>query len=178
VYVRPVRNRRAGTPAIGREKLHHHRTDRACRGAAMTRHFARISLLLGLTLLLHLPAAAQTPPAEQTNAMRAVVEAQLAAFADDDAARAFSYAAPAIREMFGTPERFLAMVRAGYPVVYRPASVTFLAPHQVEGQWIQGVHMTDASGALWLAVYRLERQADRSWRISGCDVRPASGRMT
>ena len=37
----------------------------------------------------------------------------------DDAKRAFSYAAPSIRAMFGTPERFLAMVRAGYPVVYR-----------------------------------------------------------
>jgi len=29
--------------------------------------------------------------------------------------------------MFGTPERFLAMVRAGYPVVYRAAGVTFRA---------------------------------------------------
>ena len=144
----------------------------------MTRPFARLFLLLAASLLLQLQAAAQTPSAEHTTAMRAVIEAQLAAFAADDAARAFSYAAPGIREVFGTPDRFLAMVRSGYPVVYRPASVTFLAPHQVEGQWIQGVHMTDASGALWLAVYRLERQADRSWRISGCDVRPASGRMT
>jgi len=143
----------------------------------MTRHFARISLLLGLSLLLQMPAGAQAPSNEQARAMRAVVEAQLAAFADDDAERAFSYAAPAIREMFGTPERFLSMVRAGYAVVYRPASVTFLAPHHLEGQWIQGVHMTDAAGALWLAVYRLEQLPDRSWRIAGCDVRPASGRM-
>jgi hypothetical protein len=144
----------------------------------MTRRFARLSLLLALTLLLHWPARAQTVSAEDTKAMRAVVEAQLAAFADDDAARAFSYAAPAIRDMFGSPERFLAMVRAGYPVVYRPASVTFLTPHRLQGQWVQGVHLTDASGALWLAVYRLDRQADQSWRISGCDVQPATGRMT
>ncbi len=144
----------------------------------MTRRLVRTLLLLSVSLLLHGPAAAQTATAEQSAAMRAVVEAQLAAFAADDAARAFSYAAPAIREVFGTPDRFLAMVRTGYPVVYRPASVTFLAPHQVEGQWIQGVHMTDGNGALWLAIYRLERQPDRSWRINGCDVRPASGKLT
>ena len=144
----------------------------------MSRPFARMSLLLALSVLLHLPAGAQAPAAEHAKVLRAVVEAQLAAFADDDANRAFSYAAPAIRAMFGTPERFLAMVRSGYPVVYRPASVTFLAPHRVDGEWIQGVHMTDAAGTLWLAIYRFERQGDRSWRISGCDVRPASGRMT
>jgi hypothetical protein len=152
----------------------------------MTRRLARISLLLALTLLLHGPASAQraqdeqasAASAEQTRAMRDVVEAQLAAFAADDAARAFSYAAPAIREMFGSPERFLAMVRSGYPVVYRPATVTFLNPHRVEGQWIQGVHMTDAGGTLWLAIYRLDLQADRTWRISGCDVQPAPGKMT
>ena len=143
----------------------------------MTRHIARISLLLALSMLLQMPAGAQTPSTEQAQGMRAVVEAQLAAFADDDAERAFSYAAPVIREMFGTPERFLSMVRAGYPVVYRPAAVTFLTPHRLDGQWIQGVHMTDATGALWLAVYRLEQLPDRSWRISGCDVRPASGKM-
>ncbi|HEY4956607.1 MAG TPA: DUF4864 domain-containing protein, partial [Caldimonas sp.] len=105
-----------------------------------------------------------------------VVEAQLAAFAADDAKRAFSYAAPSIREMFGTPERFVAMVRAGYPVVYRPASVNFLLPVRVEGQIVQGVHLTDGEGALWLAIYRLERQPDKSWRISGCEVQPASGK--
>ena len=93
----------------------------------MTRPFARLFLLLAASLLLQLQAAAQTPSAEHTTAMRAVIEAQLAAFAADDAARAFSYAAPGIREVFGTPDRFLAMVRSGYPVVYRPASVTFLA---------------------------------------------------
>ena len=144
----------------------------------MTRRLARLSLLLALTMLLHGPASAQAASPEQTGAMRAVVEAQLAAFADDDAARAFSYAAPAIRQMFGSPERFLAMVRSGYPVVYRPATVTFLNPHRVEGQWIQGVHMTDAGGTLWLAIYRLDLQPDRTWRISGCDVQPAPGKMT
>lgn len=131
-----------------------------------------------LILLVPTPARAERVSSDDTRAVRAVVQAQLAAFAADDAKRAFSYAAPAIREMFGTPDRFMEMVRAGYPVVYRPASVVFLNPEWVQGQLVQGVHLTDAGGGLWLAVYRLERQADKSWRISGCDVQPSSGKLT
>ena len=124
------------------------------------------------------PARSEPVSSVDTKAVRAVVEAQLDAFAADDAKKAFSYAAPSIREMFGTPERFVAMVRAGYPVVYRPASVTFLQPLWVQGQLVLGVRLADADGGQWLATYRLERQPDKSWRISGCDVQPASGRMT
>jgi hypothetical protein len=123
------------------------------------------------------PAAAQPVAAGDARAVRSAVSAQLDAFASDDAERAFSYAAPAIRTMFGTPERFLAMVRAGYPVVYRAASVTFLVPLRAGAEIVQGVHLTDADGALWLATYRLERQPDGAWRINGCDVQPASGKM-
>lgn len=127
-----------------------------------------------------LPAGAAAEPVSSTDtqAIRAVVEAQLAAFAADDGQRAFSYAAPSIREMFGSPERFMAMVRGSYPVVYRPTAVVFLHPTWVQGQLVQGVHLTDANGALWLAVYQLERQPDRSWRISGCNIQPSAGKMT
>jgi len=133
---------------------------------------------IALSAAIAAPASAEPVSTGDTRAVRAVVEAQLAAFAADDAKRAFSYAAPAIREMFGTPERFVAMVRAGYPAVYRPSNINFLHPVWVDGHLVQGVHLTDAEGALWLAIYRLERQPDKSWRISGCDVQPASGKTT
>jgi hypothetical protein len=138
--------------------------------------FASVAALLLATASLQ--ARAEPVSAGDTKAVRAVVEAQLDAFAADDAKKAFSYAAPSIRAMFGTPERFVAMVRAGYPAVYRPASVTFLQPLWLQGQLLQGVHLTDADGAQWIATYSLERQPDKSWRISGCDVQPATGRMT
>ena len=138
-------------------------------------------LLAALCLLLAIgtgaPASAQPVSPDDAHAARAIVGAQLEAFASDDAKRAFSYAAPAIREMFGTPERFLAMVRAGYPAIYRASGVTFLIPLRVQGQLFQGVHLTDAAGVLWLATYRLERQADGSWRIAGCELQPASGQI-
>ena len=142
----------------------------------MVRSLAAFCLALA-TACASVPAAAEPVAAADARAVRGVVAAQLDAFASDDAQRAFSYAAPAIRSMFATPERFLAMVRTGYPVVYRPASVTFLVPVQSGGEVVQGVHLGDAEGAVWLATYRLERQSDGAWRIKGCDVQPASGKM-
>lgn len=111
-------------------------------------------------------------------AIRAVVQAQLDAFAQDDAPRAFSFAAPGIRQMFDTPENFLAMVRTTYPVVYRPASVAFLKPQRQGAEIVLAAQMTDAEGTPWLAVYSLQRQRDKTWRITGCTVVPNEGRAS
>jgi hypothetical protein len=129
-----------------------------------------------MTVVTPLPAADVS--AADAKAARALIESQLAAFAADDATRAFAFASPAIQAMFGTAERFLAMVRQSYPVVYRPASVGFLQPQWVDGKLVQRVQMVDAAGAPWMVVYEIERQADRTWRIAACVAGRASGRST
>lgn len=111
-------------------------------------------------------------------AVRAVIEAQLEAFRRDDAPRAFSYATEGIRGNFGTPERFMAMVRSAYPVVYRPRSVDFQPALILQGVVVQPVRMTDADGHGWLAVYPMERQPDGSWRIDGCQLGKLAGQET
>jgi len=121
--------------------------------------------------------AAEVSPAD-ARAARAVIEGQLAAFAADDAKRAFGYATPALRQQFGTPENFIEMVRTSYPVVYRPVSVLFLKPQWLAGELVQGVHMSDDQGVLWLALYQLQRQKNKSWRISACRLVQAEGRVT
>ena len=75
--------------------------------------------VLLLILALGLPAQAQSDDIE------AVIGAQLEAFAADDFAKAFTFASPMIKGMFGTPERFGQMVRGGYPMVWRPSRVEF-----------------------------------------------------
>ena len=143
----------------------------------MHMRFARFFMLLTLAAFAGATCAKAVPvPAADAKKVRAVIEAQLDAFATDDARRAFSYAAPAIRQMFGTPENFIRMVRTGYPVVYRPASVIFLKPELVDGELIQGVQMTDGAGEVWLALYTMQRQRDKSWRINGCQVAESAGR--
>ncbi len=137
------------------------------------------ALCAGLAFVSPLPLrAAPDVSAADAKAVREVIEAQLAAFAADDADKAFSYAAPGIRAMFVTAERFLAMVRQGYPVVHRPATVTFLKPEWLDDKLIQRVQMTDAAGAPWMVVYELERQADRAWRIAACVAARGAARTT
>ena len=109
-------------------------------------------------------------PIKDAQLVRSVIEAQLAAFAKDDATKAFSFAAPNIRSSLKSADKFMAMVRASYPVVYRPASTLFL-PAQVDGmQALQKVQMSDAKGEAWIAVYTLEKQKNKAWRITGCLV--------
>ncbi len=124
-----------------------------------------------------LPAHAAPFTAADEKSVRTVIEGQLAAFANDDATKAFSYAAPNVREAVGSAAGFLAMVRRDYPVVYRPASVAFLKPEGAGDEVMQRVQMLDANGNSWLALYSLVRQKDKSWRITGCAVVENKGRM-
>ncbi len=128
-------------------------------------------------LLAMLPAGAAAFTPAQEKSVRAVVESQLAALARDDAAKAFSFAAPNVREAVGSPAAFLALVRRGYPAIYRPSSVAFLKPEGKDGAAVQRVQLIDAGGGAWLAIYSLRLQRDRSWRITGCNVVPNKGRM-
>ena len=57
--------------------------------------------------------------------IRGIIQKQLEAFGRDDAAEAYSYAAPAIQELFPSEDRFMRMVREGYKPVYRPKSFAF-----------------------------------------------------
>jgi hypothetical protein len=138
----------------------------------------RFVLLSTLAFAAALPVRAQAPvPAEVAQAIQATVRSQLSAFAADDAERAFSFAAPGIREMFGNAGNFMGMVRDSYPAVYRHAASSFLAP-RADGDFVaQPVHLTDTRGSSWIAIYRLQKQPDGQWRIAGCVLVPAgSGR--
>jgi hypothetical protein len=124
-----------------------------------------------LVLLAPLVAAAQDAVSPgDARALREVIEAQLDAFARDDAASAFSLATPGIRETFGSADNFMAMVRKSYAVVYRPKSVAFEPPVIIDGLVVQPVRMTDAEGRGWIALYPMQRQPDGSWRTNGCQL--------
>lgn len=111
-------------------------------------------------------------PAQQQAEIRAVIEAQLAAFQKDDAVQAFSFAAPGIRQAFQTPERFLQMVKQGYMPLYRPAKVEFTAIGVLQGLPTQVLTVTDQEGVRYQAYYVMERQPDRSWKIAGVYLEP------
>ena len=130
----------------------------------------RLALALALSLAPLAAAAQESIAPEDAHAVRAVIEAQLDAFQRDDAQAAFALASPGIRETFGDPETFMAMVRSGYAVVYRPRSVRFDTPVMVAGQVLQPVRLWDAEGQGWMALYPMQRQPDGSWRTDGCQL--------
>ena len=137
--------------------------------------FALPATFLALQTLI--PVHAEALSAKDEKAVQTVVQSQLAAFAKDDADKAFSYAAPVLRKTIGSSAAFIAMVKNSYPVVYRPASVAFLKAEGSGDGVVQRVQMLDASGTSYLAVYSLQRQKDKTWRISGCAVVENKGRM-
>lgn len=111
------------------------------------------------------PAAANQADA---SAMRAVVRDQIAAFQRDDAAGAWRHVAPALRERFGTAERFLEMVRTYYRPVYAPRAYSFGAVERIDAGWGQWLDVVGPDGRAIRALYLLEQMPDGAWRTTGC----------
>ena len=124
----------------------------------------RIALLL-LTALLCFTRPAL---ADDISAGQDVIRSQEQAFSRDDARAAYSFAAPAIREMFPEAGTFMLMVQHSYAPVYRHKSFEFGEARAAGGQIAQRVHIIDADGQPWEALYTLEQQSDGSFKIIGC----------
>jgi parvulin-like peptidyl-prolyl isomerase len=102
---------------------------------------------------------------------QSVIRAQEEAFRRDDAAAAYSYAAPGIRQIFPQADVFMSMVQRAYTPVYRHKSFEFGEAQTAGGQVAQRVHIVDDNGEGWEALYTLEQQPDGSLKIIGCVLR-------
>jgi hypothetical protein len=111
--------------------------------------------------------------AEEIDAAQSIISAQEQAFARDDAATAYSFAAPTLQSYFRNPDGFMYMVRNGYAPVYRHRSFVFGEARIVDGKLLQDVQIVDANGVAWDALYTLETQADGSLKISACILKKA-----
>lgn len=116
---------------------------------------------------------AQADEATDQQESRAVIEAQLEAFKQGDGPKAFSYATPNIQTMFGDADTFMQMVRDGYDVVYRPASVRFVKFETDGMNALHAVQMIDRQKTLWNVYYVLQKRPDGTWRISSCETEKA-----
>jgi hypothetical protein len=134
-------------------------------------------LLTGLGLLLFAGRAHAQAPAPVAQ-IRRVIESQLAAFQRDDGPGAFAFASPMIREIFATPENFMAMVKSAYQPVYRPREVAFRELAILEGAPAQEVYLVGPDGQAVIALYVMERQPDGSWRINGVYLLQVPGETT
>ena len=108
--------------------------------------------------------------ADDVSAAQSVIRAQEQAFGRNDAAAAYSHAAPAIKQIFPEADIFLQMVQQAYPPVYRHKSFEFGEARAAGGQIAQRVHIVDDNGEAWEALYTLEQQPDGSLKITGCSL--------
>jgi hypothetical protein len=100
-----------------------------------------------------------------------IITAQITAFRADDGPAAYDFAAPVVRNIFPTPEIFMAMVKQGYPQVYRPKSFDFTeALIDPMGRPAQKMTVVGPDGKSYTALYSMEKQPDGTWRISGCTL--------
>ncbi len=115
---------------------------------------------------------AMAVPAKANDDIEAVISAQIEAFLADDFETAFTFASPMIKSIFGTPERFGAMVKNGYPMVWRPSDVEFLSIERRGRELWQNVMVRDAEGALHILEYQMI-PGEGGWKINAVRVRKA-----
>ena len=123
-----------------------------------------------LCIALLLPGLAQPAVTVDVAEIRAVIIRQIEALRRDDAESAFALVSPAVQQTYGTPARFLDVMRTSYQPVYRPAAIAFLEPVVFGADAVQPVQLTDRAGGVWLAYYAMQRQKDGSWRAAGCHL--------
>ena len=123
-----------------------------------------VSAALAAALAVAVPAHSQS---SADPAVQNVITSQIQAFRSGDDDRAFSFASPRIRAMFGSSGNFMDMVKNGYQPVYAPRNFTFGRAIERDGTFYQEVLVTGPDGLEWVALYTLERIEDGSTRITG-----------
>ena len=123
-----------------------------------------------LTLAFLIGLASPAFAADDVATAQSIIRSQEQALGRDDAAAAYSYAAPAIRQLFPQADIFMYMVQNSYAPIYRHKSFEFGEARAVDGKIAQRVHIVDANGESWEALYTLETQPDGSLKITGCSL--------
>lgn len=139
--------------------------------------FIATCMLSFVFLIGHAQAQSQTVSEDEV-AIQKVITDQIDAFQSKDYDRAFSHAAPTIKQIFKTKERFIGMVKGGYEPLYNPESYAFSRSIEQGGSLYQEVLVTDQSGKQWQAVYTLKQQPDGTWKITGVKMEPTQGAST
>ena len=111
--------------------------------------------------------AAELMPREP--GIETTIQSQIDAFLVDDFAKAFTFASPNIKSLFGSADRFGQMVRQGYPMVWRPGEVRYLELREISGALWQKVMIRDQAGGIHLLDYQMINTGD-GWQINGVQI--------
>ena len=103
------------------------------------------------------------------------ISQQISSFQVDDFEKAFTFASPSIKSMFGNSENFGKMVRRGFPMVWRTKEVTYLELSILNGDPVQRVMITDINAEIFILNYIMTK-TENGWKIRGVtiDERPST----
>ena len=138
-------------------------------------HLFRLIAFVVVLLVSVIGAFADDTSVADKQATQQVIERQIGAFKAGDHEKAYSFAAPGIKQVFPTVEHFINMVTTGYRPLYDPESYVFGRSVTLDGQIHQEVLVTDRSGKTWQAVYTLQKQEDGTWKVTGVKMNPYKG---
>jgi hypothetical protein len=140
----------------------------------LTLALAAAAVLAALPACAGAEAGAAPPDAADWKAIKAAVGAQLDALRAADGERAFTFAAPGLRQRYGDARMFMAMVRHAYAPLLTAVYTEFLEGAFVDGLVVQPVRLIAADDTVQVALYTMERQPDGRWRIAGCMLAPST----
>ncbi|MBB5572542.1 MULTISPECIES: DUF4864 domain-containing protein [Rhizobium] len=117
------------------------------------------------------PAARAEDPVQSAQTL---IQQQIEAFLRDDAASAYSFAAPDIQALFPDKDTFFAMVKRSYQPVYHPGNYAFGKSRALDNGAVvyQEVLITGTDGKDWTAIYQITHQPDGSYKINGVQILP------
>ena len=130
--------------------------------------------ILGLFAGLVISAFVAVSAMAQQNEIEGTINRQLEAFKADDFETAFTFATPTLQRLFQTPKNFERMVTQGYPMVWRPAEVTYLELSEIGNSYVQKVQIVDAKGYTHILAYQMV-EVGGGWRIAGVQILDADG---
>ena len=140
------------------------------------RGFLLSTVVVALGAVLARPAiAAETKLSKaEWQAIRKVISDQLAALRAGDADKAFGYASSGIRAQFGDAATFIAMVREAYSALLLARYTEFLDGAVIDGVVVQPLRLIAPDNTVQVALYTVERQSARGWRVTGCQIAPST----
>ncbi|EJK81805.1 DUF4864 domain-containing protein [Rhizobium sp. AP16] len=129
-----------------------------------------LSLAVMLCLILAPKAQAEDP----VQTAQTLIQGQIEAFLQNDAATAYSFAAPGIKALFPDKDVFFAMVKKSYQPVYHPGNYAFGKSRAIDNGAVvyQEVLITGIDDKDWTAIYQIARQPDGSYKINGVQILP------
>ena len=133
----------------------------------------RAVLSLVFTMLAVGPIIAQ----EGENAWREAVNGQIEAFRSGDAETALEFAGAAFHETYSDAERFLADIeRAGYGPIVTSRTHSFGSFRELSDTVVlQVVNLVGPDQSLYEAVYQMQDEPERGWRVQGVVMRKTEG---